>query len=126
MDDMKEIEFQKLLASESDVLNLVYEVGKPGRRIDNLVRRLAKLMEEVGELSEAMLSVTSKNNGKKKIWNDVSIEAIDVLIMAADIALTIPPDCTLTDEEWRLHLRHALTRKLRKWSEQLDENKTIT
>ena len=88
--------------------------------------QLAKLMEEVGELSEAMLSVTSKNNGKKKIWNDVSIEAIDVLIMAADIALTIPPDCTLTNEEWRLHLRHALTRKLRKWSEQLDENKTIT
>ena len=62
----------------------------------------------------------------KKIWNDVSIEAIDVLIMAADIALTIPPNCTLTNEEWRLHLRHALTRKLRKWSEQLDENKTIT
>ena len=126
MDDMKEIEFQKLLTSESDVLNLIYAVGKPGRRIDNLVRRLAKLMEEVGELSEAMLSVTSENNAKKKKWDDIAIEAIDVLIMATDIALTKPPGCTLSDEEWRLHLRHALTRKLHKWSEQLDENKTIT
>ena len=126
MDDAKEIEFQKLLSSEEDVLNLVYEVGKPGRRLDNLLRRYAKMGEEFGELGEAILSVTSKNNGKKKIWNDVAIEAIDVLIMAADIALTIPPDCTLNDEEWRLHLRHALSRKLRKWSEQLDEKRTIT
>ncbi len=126
MDEAKEIKFQKLLASESDVLNLIYEVGIPGRKIDNLVRRLGKLMEEVGELSEAILSVTSENNGKNKIWNDICIEAIDVLIMAADIALTKPPECTLSDEEWRLHLRHVLSRKLRKWSGQLDENRTIT
>ena len=49
---------------------------------------MTKLLEEIGEVSQAFLSVTSESNDKKKTWADVREEAADVLIIAADIALT--------------------------------------
>lgn len=48
-------------------------------------------MEELGELAEAYLGVTSSNNGKNKTWSDVREEIVDVLIVSLDLALTPLP-----------------------------------
>lgn len=48
-------------------------------------RRIIKLMEELGEVSEAFLNVTSPNNRKNKSWNDVREELVDSFIVAIDI-----------------------------------------
>ena len=58
------------------------------RNADNIVRRLIKLQEELGEHAEAYLNVTSAGNGKGKTWNDVREESADLLIVAVDVALT--------------------------------------
>src|ERR1700722_12797574 len=64
------------------------EQANPQRSLATLPRRLHKLLEELGEVSEAYLNATSINNGKGKTWADVREEAVDVLIVALDIALT--------------------------------------
>jgi CheY-like chemotaxis protein len=62
--------------------------ANPDRQTATLKRRISKLLEEVGELSEAWLNVTSTTNGKGKAWEDVREEAADCLIVAVDIHLT--------------------------------------
>lgn len=65
----------------------------PERHHATLPRRCWKLIEELGEVAEAHLNVTSALNGKGKTWDDVREEVVDVLIVALDIALTpIPAD----------------------------------
>jgi NTP pyrophosphatase (non-canonical NTP hydrolase) len=61
----------------------------PKRKLSNLPRRLLKAMEELGELSQAYLSVTSKRNKKQKTWDDVKEEAVDCLVLAIDNCLTL-------------------------------------
>lgn len=58
------------------------------RSIKNFDRRCEKFLEELGELAEARLGYTSKNNPKNKTFDDVKEEVVDVLIVALDIALT--------------------------------------
>jgi hypothetical protein len=69
---------------------LVDDVAKIGyRRCEaNAKRRLMKMCEEVGELSEAILNVTCVVNYKKKTWADIREEAVDCLIVMLDVALT--------------------------------------
>jgi hypothetical protein len=62
--------------------------ANPDRGEFNIHRRIIKLAEELGEVSEAYLNVTSVNNGKNKTWDDVREEFADVLIVAVDVALT--------------------------------------
>src|ERR1019366_3479816 len=64
------------------------EQANPQRNPANLNRRLHKMLEELGELAEAYLNATSKNNLKGKTWADVKEEVVDVLIVAVDIVLT--------------------------------------
>lgn len=64
------------------------EKANPQRTVANINRRLIKMLEELGEVSEAYLNSTSTNNLKGKTWNDVKEEAVDTLIVAIDIALT--------------------------------------
>src|ERR1035437_1704852 len=64
------------------------EQANPQRNSANLNRRLHKMLEELGELAEAYLNATSKNNLKGKTWADVKEEAVDALIVAIDIVLT--------------------------------------
>lgn len=72
----------------NNILNMVYEANLT-RSHANLNRRLIKILEEVGEVSEAYLnSTTSGVNGKNKTWDDVREEVADVLIVSYDIALT--------------------------------------
>lgn len=69
------------------IIDLVTQAN-PERSIANLRRRLHKLLEELGEISEAYLSVTTTTPTKSKTWLDVREEAVDVLIVAIDIAVT--------------------------------------
>ena len=68
------------------------------RSVDNFDRRCEKFLEELGELAEARLGYTSKNNPKNKTLNDVKEEAVDVLIVALDISLTPFSFFSSTDE----------------------------
>lgn len=81
----------------SSVIDLVAQAN-PTRAQPSLERRVTKLLEEIGEISQAFLSVTSANNDKKKTWSDVREEAADVLIVALDIALT-PLDGAAVDQQ---------------------------
>lgn len=63
--------------------------ANPARSQANLSRRVLKLVEELGEVSEAYLGVTSgSSNGKGKTWDDFREETADVFIVGMDIALT--------------------------------------
>lgn len=63
----------------------------PERDFSTLGRRCVKFLEELGEVSEAWLNVTSPTNGKDKSWDDVREEMADCLIVALDIVFTPVP-----------------------------------
>jgi NTP pyrophosphatase (non-canonical NTP hydrolase) len=69
------------------IIDLV-AAANPTRNMGNLNRRVKKLFEELGEISEAELNATATSTYKNKTWEDVQEEAADVLIVAIDIALT--------------------------------------
>lgn len=98
-----------------DLLALV-AAANPKRTHENITRRLLKATEELGEVSQAYLAVTSKRNRKAKTWDDVREEVADVLIVMVDIALTPLPD---REKQSRGEVREALIeevqRKLAKW-----------
>lgn len=75
------------------VKNIVDAVKKanPDRSFLTFERRQLKLLEEIGEVSEAYLNVTNSSNNKNKKWDDVFEEATDCLIVAIDIYLTLNP-----------------------------------
>ena len=100
------------------LLNRV-RVANPKRNKKNIHRRLLKLGEEYGEVNQAYLAVTSKNNLKQKTWYDVREELCDVIIVALDILLTEMPDetfDTLTkDADIEERSLKEVDRKLAKW-----------
>ena len=63
----------------------------PNRSVDDITRRLIKVLEELGEIAEAYVNVTSEYNGKNKSWDDVREEIVDVLILSIDISLISLP-----------------------------------
>jgi NTP pyrophosphatase (non-canonical NTP hydrolase) len=85
----------------ADVLSAVWQANST-RCASSLDGRVMKLIEELGEVAQAFLSVTSLANAKRKSWSDVREEAADVLIIAADIALT-PLDADEDAAQPRLH-----------------------
>jgi NTP pyrophosphatase (non-canonical NTP hydrolase) len=94
-----------------DILDMVLHAGKKRRSIRDFTRKVIKLSEETGELSEAFLGVTSKINRKHKKWEDVREEAIDVAIIALDIALK----CRLPGDP-RTNVIKWFKRKVGKWT----------
>jgi hypothetical protein len=89
-------------------------------------RRVLKTTEEVGELAEAVLSVTSKSNAKGKKWMDIVDEACDVAIMGIDIAMTPPPGAEgVSDEAWRDIVKNIFALKLKKWQTQVKHGRTL-
>ncbi len=74
-----------------DLVQMVMRAN-PTRHHNNLVRRLIKILEELGETSEAYLSVSSSANYKGKSWLDVREEAVDTMIVLLDVALTPFPN----------------------------------
>ncbi len=73
-----------------DIVRDVQEISRD-RKPDNLSRRLLKILEELGETSEAYLSRTAPGNYKNKSWDDFREESIDTLIVLIDVALTQLP-----------------------------------
>ncbi len=111
--------------------NLIKEIQKTGdefRSSDNLHRKMMKTMEEVGELSEALMGVTSKTNYKNKTWEDVLEESVDVVLMGLDIALTIPPrECSLDEDNEALRRKKVedmFRKKLKAWEEKASSQQT--
>ena len=71
-----------------DQISQLVRDANPERNSSNLCRRSLKLVEEMGEVAEAFLGITSASNGKQKTWDDVREEVADCLIVALDIAWT--------------------------------------
>lgn len=99
--------------------------ANPRRKAKNLDRRIMKHGEEYGEVVQAYLAVTSKNNLKQKTWDDVREELIDTLILNLDILLTEMPDQKGMTLEARLGMIYdELDRKLAKWHSKMSERQT--
>lgn len=109
------------------VLKDTQRIGARDRTYDTLERRLGKTMEELGELAEAILSVTSSSNAKGKNHMDILEEAVDVAIMGIDIALTKPDDMSLdmSDDEWRQIVKDMFETKLAKWGNQIEAGRSL-
>ena len=105
-------------------LEWVQQIGESQRTSANVVRRVLKTTEEVGELAEAALSVTSESNAKDKRWIHVIEEAVDVAIMGLDVALT-KPETGFTDEEWQRVVYAMFAQKLHKWELQAKGSRTL-
>lgn len=71
-------------------------------------RRVIKISEEAGELSQAFLDYTSRTPRRGKTLDDVLEEAIDTSIVGLDIAFAAALDNREKVEE-------MLVRKLEKW-----------
>jgi NTP pyrophosphatase (non-canonical NTP hydrolase) len=100
-------------------------LANPKRKAKNLDRRIMKLGEEYGETVQAFLAITSKNNLKKKSWDDVREELVDCLILNLDILLTEMPDQKNTSVEDRIGIIYSeLDRKLSKWADKMDTRQT--
>jgi len=111
--------------------DIIQEISdaNPAREPGNLIRRLVKIVEELGEASEAYLNVTSAANGKKKTWDDVREELADVVIVAVDCALTPMPDqieAGASREDVAESFAAEVSRKLAKWRRNRDTGKAAT
>lgn len=110
-----------------DILKLIYEANKGRRNVRNFGRRTLKAGEELGEVSEAYLYATSIENSKNKTWEDVREEAVDIILMGVDLALTpMPGDEDKTPEEIEQEVIMWVKRKLAKWEEQIALGKDCT
>lgn len=69
----------------------IEEIGVDRSR-DNISRRLVKVCEELGELSEAILNVTCAINYKNKTVSDIMEEAVDCVIVMVDCFMTTLPE----------------------------------
>ena len=103
----------------TDILDTIL-LANPTRTVDNIDRRSLKLSEEVGEVSQAVLAVTSDTNLKQKTWTDVLEELADVIIVATDIALTQFPGVQLTEAQRKQQLVEMIEQKLAKWAVKRD------
>lgn len=106
-----------------DIAKLVWDAklkkGKKDIKKNRLIRRSLKLSEETGEVAEAVLGVTGKDedNYKNKTYDDVREELIDAVIVSLDILLSTFPDepDTLTYEEILKKREAIVNTKISKW-----------
>lgn len=107
--------------------DIVYDVQRanPTRSSVGIRRRLLKILEELGETSEAYLSRTAPGNYKNKSWEDYREESVDTLIVLLDVALTdlpnnsFPPPALLPN-----HLKLAASVKVNSY-EELEDRKFL-
>jgi len=98
-----------------DIIEKVQEAN-PDRSMKTLDRRILKLQEEAGECAQAYLSISSLLNSKNKTWNDVRTEAIDVIVIALDVALTrFPVDKGEDLAGIRKKVLQVFNRKVKRW-----------
>lgn len=103
---------------KNTIMHRILDVGRTTRKNSNLERRLTKATEELGELAEAILSMTSLKNTKGKTKDDVISEAVDVAILVMDIALTM--DQRILSGDVRIEkIQKIFNQKLDKWEQSL-------
>jgi NTP pyrophosphatase (non-canonical NTP hydrolase) len=101
--------------SAGDLVHAIWMASRE-RNFDNIHRRMIKLMEELGEASEAYLNATSATNGKGKTFADVREELADCVIVAVDLALTPTPDqVDKASEDIEREFLNTVGLKLMKW-----------
>jgi len=96
-----------------DIIHKIVDAN-PTRDASQLDRRLMKLTEELGEVFEAYLGVTSDKNYKEKTWHDVREELVDVVLVAVDCLYTPLP---IDDDHEKIHAEvvSVLDAKINKW-----------
>ncbi|WP_137989589.1 MazG-like family protein [Streptomyces vilmorinianum] len=77
----------------------------------DVLLRVLKLSEEVGEVAEAVIGATGQNprKGMSHTWQDVESELCDVIITAMVALRTLTPDAA---EVFAGHLRRVAERSL--------------
>ncbi|MET8893842.1 MazG-like family protein [Streptomyces albogriseolus] len=78
---------------------------------DEVLLRILKLSEEVGEVAQAVVGATGRNprKGVTHTWDDVSAELCDVAVTALVALRTLTPDAP---EVFARHLRRICERSL--------------
>ena len=80
-------------------------------------RRILKMMEELGELSEAYLNASSKHNYKSKTYKDVREELADLMLMVVDMCATrMPGEEHMSNKEFEEMQLALLHKKIEKWN----------
>lgn len=97
-----------------DLINQVWDAN-PDRNTQDILRRICKTQEELGELAEAYLQLTSKTNYKKKTYEDVVEESVDTAIMALDVALSMSQTFHVTETFTKDYVRKMFETKIHKW-----------
>lgn len=98
-----------------DILKTI-DAANPTRSFANFSRRLHKLTEEFGEVSEAYLGITSDYNPKAKTVDDLREELADLLIVAGDLFSTrLPGEEGLSEAEFQKSNIAMVEKKLNKW-----------
>ena len=92
-----EFEFILSYVSKIDVVN-------PYKTMAGIERKLLKINEEMGEVMEAYLNVTSKHNQKNKTWDEVLEELIDVSIIVVDVGLSISSAKIFSEHAWVMNV----------------------
>ena len=109
------------------IFDIVHEANDKRRHHTNIPRRTMKAVEELGEMCNAYLSVTSKLNPKEKTWTNVREEMVDALIMAIDLLYTpFPDDGTKTKKEIEQEVLKAFDKAMKKWKDQISKEEDIT
>lgn len=102
--------------SDLNILEEIREIGAPARCMEQLHRRILKLGEEFGEVTEAYLAITSPGNYKNITPADLREELVDVVIVALDVMLhRVPGEENLSDDELGEALEAVFAKKLAKW-----------
>lgn len=101
---------------KNEVFRKILEAN-PERNYSSMSRRLIKVMEELGEASEAYLNITSSYNGKNKSVDDFREELVDCMVVIVDCLLTkLPGEEDMTSESIEANILEILDTKLAKWA----------
>lgn len=97
-----------------DIFDAV-KISNPSRTNKKLWRAIMKISEEAGEVAQAYLSVTSDVNLKKKTWDDVRTEIVDVMFASLDaIVMAMPDEEGLSDKEIKERFYKIFEKKYQK------------
>lgn len=108
----------------NEILRKVLEAN-PERNYSSMARRLLKVVEEIGEASEAYLNISSSFNGKGKTVGDFREEMVDAMIVIADCLLTpLPGEEDMSPQEIEQKIEEILDVKLAKWAN--NKNRQVT
>jgi len=116
---MKKLQFLQSLASNK---NLQFCLQQSFNQVD-LVNKILKTQEELGELSQCILKlINSKNVSASKVNSDnkqtqreALEEALDTLLCILDIINHLQQQSNLSDEE----VQQILDKKITKWAKKL-------